>query len=672
MFYLHRSRLRDIMPDQSILGSSSMKVVRSVAFAAALIILSAATLIARERPDEFRTATPQELSMTAVDFAPGASAVILDWVQWRDDVDSRETEYVRIKILSEEGKKYGDVSIPYIPLIANLDKLEARTTKPDGTVVPFTGKTFEKLIVKTGGVRLISKTFSLPDVRPGSIIEYRYTLGMRTMMLYGKRFTVQRELPVVREKIWLRPYGSFYNFFGFRGLPPGKKPEMVDKDHYEMTLDNVPAFEEERYSPPEYEVKPIVNFYYMAEKVEVDEFWKKTGKELTSSIEDFISGDPTPIHNAAAEAVAGAATSEEKLRKLYAVTQKVRNLAYESDKTEAEERKLRDNKSAQDVLRNGYGYSGEITRLFVALARSAGFDAHSVRIGSRDDSFFSKKLPVSDQLDSEVALVSVDGKEMVFDPGTPNAPFGIVAWQKAYVPGMKLVKKQDAAWMQTPTPLAQEALVTRKAALHVDGEALKGKVTVTYKGQEALVRRLSNYTDDEAATKKALEDGIKTRFPEGAVVKLTKLTGMKTADPEVVAEYDIELPNAGSFAGSRALIPLSVFHATDKNPFAPATRRAAVYFHYPWVEEDEVTLDVPSGYAVETMPNPADLDANIIAYTTRYVNGTTSVQFKRHMMVNTLFVPKEEYEKLRTVYSRITSTDQEQVVLRKAPAKAEK
>lgn len=118
--------------------------------------------------------------MTSVDFAPGASAVILDWVQWRDDVDSRDTEYVRIKILSEEGKKYGDVSIPYFPLIANLDKLEARTTKPDGTVVPFTGKTFEKLIVKTGGVRLISKTFSLPDVRPGCIIEYRYTLGMRT------------------------------------------------------------------------------------------------------------------------------------------------------------------------------------------------------------------------------------------------------------------------------------------------------------------------------------------------------------------------------------------------------------------------------------------------------------------------------------------------------------
>lgn len=610
--------------------------------------------------------------MTSVPFAPGAPAVILDWVQWRDDVDMREYEYVRIKILSEEGKKYGDVAVPYIPVLANLDKIEARTTRPDGTVVPFSGKMFEKLIIKTGGVRMLSKTFSLPDVRPGSIIEYRYTLGMRNMLLFGKRFTVQRELPVVREVIQLRPYTAFVNFFGYRGLPPGKKPEMTG-DHYELVLENIPAFEEEQYAPPEAEVKPIVNFYYMAEKIELDDFWKKEGKQLTSSIEDFISGDPAPIHNAAAEAIAGAQTADEKLRRLYAVTQKVRNLAYESDKTVAEERKLRDNHSAQDVLRNGYGYSGEITRLFIALARSAGFEAHSVRVGSRDDSFFSKKLPVSEQLDAELAVVVVDGKEMVLDPGTPNAPYGIVAWQKGHVPGLKLVKKQDAAWFDTPTLQAADALITRKAVLHIEGDALKGKMTHVYKGQEALVRRLRNYNDDEAATKKALEEGLKKRFPDGAVINITKMTGMKTADPEVVIEYDVELPNAGSFAGSRALIPISVFHSTDKNPFAPATRRAPVYFQYPFMEEDEVTLEVPAGYAVETMPNPTDIDANVIVYNTRYVNGTTSVTYHRKLMVDSMFVPREQYDKVRTVYSRITSADQEQVVLRKAPAaKAEK
>lgn len=147
---------------------------------------------------------------------------------------------------------------------------------------------------------------------------------------------------------------------------------------------------------------------------------------------------------------------------------------------------------------------------------------------------------------------------------------------------------------------------------------------------------------------------------------------MKTGDPEVVLEYDVELPNAGSFAGSRTMIPLSIFHASDKNPFAPATRRAPVYFEYPWIEEEDVVLEVPAGYVVETMPNPTDINANVIVYTTRYVNGATLVQFHRKMTVDSMFVPREEYDKLRTVYSRITSTDQEQIVLRKAATKAEK
>lgn len=648
-----------------------MKSILLAATAAVLLFVS--PLFAREpRVDEFRTATAEELALKSVPFAPGASAVILDWVQWHDDVDFRESEYVRIKILSEEGKKYGDVEIPYIPLLTNLDKVEARTTKPDGTVVPFTGKMYEKLIVKAGGVRLISKTFSLPDVQPGSILEYRYVLGSRDNLLTSTKFTVQRELPVVRELLWLKPFmTNVKSFFTYRGLPDGKKPAMTG-DHYELVLQNIPAFDKERYALPEGELKPAVNFFYTAGKIDPDAFWKEQGKDWTYTVEEFISGDPSPIHNAAAEAVAGATTSDEKLRKLYAVTQKVRNLGYEKEKTAAEEKTFRDNHSAQDVLRNGYGYSSEITRLFIALARSAGFEASSVRVASREESFFAKNLPINNQLNSEVALVKADGKDLYLDPGTPNAPFGIVSWEKGHAPGLKLAKKQDATWVETPLLNSSDALITRKAALAIDGDALKGKVTVTYKGQEALVRRLKNHNDDEAATKKALEDTMKGYFPEGATAKLTKVSGMKNADPEVVVEYDVELPNAGSFAGSRAMIPLSVFRATSKNPFAPAQRLSPVYFEYPSIEEDDVTLELPAGYGVETLPAAGDINAGAIVYKTSYQNQGKAVHYTRRMLVDSMFFPIEQYPALRAVFSKITSADQEQVVLRKAKPEASK
>ena len=233
------------------------------AIAAAVFVSSVAShaFAGAPRSDAFRTATPEERAMTSTPLAAGAAAVVLDWTQRQDDVDSTSSEYVRIKILTEEGKKYGDVEITYVPLFTDLRHIEARTTKPDGTVVPFNGKIYEKLIVKRGGIRVIAKTFSLPDVTPGSIIEYRYDLGFRGETLRNTNFIVQRELPVLHETLYLRPYTrQFTSFFTYRGLPDGKKPVKTG-DHYDLELENIPAFQKEAYAPPEGELKPAVNFF---------------------------------------------------------------------------------------------------------------------------------------------------------------------------------------------------------------------------------------------------------------------------------------------------------------------------------------------------------------------------------------------------------------------------
>ena len=39
----------------------------------------------------------------------------------------------------------------------------------------FDGKVFDKSIVKAKGLKYLAKTFTLPDVQVGSIIEYYYT-----------------------------------------------------------------------------------------------------------------------------------------------------------------------------------------------------------------------------------------------------------------------------------------------------------------------------------------------------------------------------------------------------------------------------------------------------------------------------------------------------------------
>src|SRR5258708_6664915 len=93
----------------------------------ALSFALAANVLAKNI-DDFRNATPEELAMKSAAMAPGAPAVILDWVQRNDDVNFQKSEYVRIKIFTDEGKKYGDIEIPYLPKFWDMRPVEARVT----------------------------------------------------------------------------------------------------------------------------------------------------------------------------------------------------------------------------------------------------------------------------------------------------------------------------------------------------------------------------------------------------------------------------------------------------------------------------------------------------------------------------------------------------------------
>src|SRR5271170_5806677 len=64
----------------------------------------------------FQPISPDELKMTSEPLAPGAPAVILFREVDRDDNGhtSHEDNYVKIKILTEDGRKYADVEIPFV------------------------------------------------------------------------------------------------------------------------------------------------------------------------------------------------------------------------------------------------------------------------------------------------------------------------------------------------------------------------------------------------------------------------------------------------------------------------------------------------------------------------------------------------------------------------------
>jgi hypothetical protein len=407
-----------------------------------------------------------------------------------------------------------------------------------------------------------------------------------------------------------------------------------------------------------------VNFVYTDKRINFDEFWNVQAGVIATGIDKFLKGKAAKKE--VEPLIAGTTDKRAQLEKIYAYVQGMRHLSFEDDKTAQEQR--RDNategsRNVDEVLRKKAGYKDELNRAFVALARAAGFDADVVRVAPRSETFFTNKIPDADQMSAEVAVVTLDGKPLYLDPGTPRAPFGVLSWEKTNVASIRANKEGKPVWGEVPGAEAKESTVRRRADLKVNGDLLEGTVNVTFTGQEALVRRLSMYTSDDAARRKSIEDEVKKWFPDGAVLKLTQLTGHDTFEPAMTAAFEVSLPNAVSSAGSRTVVPLSIFSTQVKNPFAPATRTHMIYFPYANLEDDEVRLTLPEGATLATVPPPALIDATAFKYTSKVTHQGNVVTFTRTSAVNGMLFDPVHYAGLRKYFTALTTADQQSVVL---------
>jgi hypothetical protein len=163
---------------------------------------------------------------------------------------------------------------------------------------------------------------------------------------------------------------------------------------------------------------------------------------------------------------------------------------------------------------------------------------------------------------------------------------------------------------------------------------------------------------------------MKTWFPDGAVVKVTDVKDLRVAEAPLVISATVELPSAASPVGSRTMMPLSVFTTMQKNPFASEQRRTAIYFRYSYGVEDDVTLKLPAGYDVESLPAAANIDVGALRYGTTYQKRDDAISMNRKIVVEAEIVGSDKYPVLRTFFSKTAAADQEQVVLKKAAAPA--
>ncbi|GAA3746752.1 DUF3857 and transglutaminase domain-containing protein [Terriglobus aquaticus] len=655
---------------------------------AALLATALACSATLVRAQAWIAPTPEELKMTSLPEQPGAKAVVLNVDELCDDDNHMRSFYKRIKILTEAGKDLGDVRIIFDRRRDGggwtVDEVAGRTIQPDGTIVPFTGKPYEKVLEKTKTDSFRGKVFSMPAVQVGSIIEYRYKLRWDDRYYQQPFWDVQDEDLYIRKAHFLwRPTQHDMFSVGRGGreslvntlvwhpvLPAGQQIKNTvlasGKRVLELDLHDIPAFSSEEYMPPSGSAMYHVDFYYSPYHTP-QEFWNTEGKYWSSDANKFI-GNSDFVRKTAQETIAGATTDEDKLRKLYALTQKLQNTDYtrRHDSAEDKQEGLKQVKSAEDVLLHKRGSSDEITRVFVALARAAGMNASLMISGDRSRSLVDANWLEMGQLRDEIAIVNYNGADHFFDPGTPYTTFGHLAWEHTFSGGVRQ-KDKETALVQTMMDTYKFSRTTRVADLKLqETGAMSGTVTMTWQGSPATVWRQRALRTDNDELREQLKTHLEHMMPGGTEVTVRAVENLTDPDQPLKVLFGVE-GHLGTPAGSRVILPSDIFVANKHTTFPHEHRDQPVYFQYPESIQDAMRITLPAGYTLESVPKNDRVEFKTYAiYSQSSKQDATSVTIWRNLSIGEFYYPLNEYNDLRAFYSSMEQKDQNAVILKRA------
>lgn len=619
--------------------------------------------------------TVAERQFTAPPQAPGAAVVILDKQVYCDNSHNLVQRFFRLKILRSSGMKWATVKVPYVQSGMTVSEIAGRTIEPDGTIMQFKGKVHRSVVVRQGNLRIKALEFNLPQARIGSILDYRYTVGLNgggtedvgsilieTVVLPNTTWHLQGKLFVRREEYTLVPNRN-YNFRMLAiGLLPKQQPQRKGME-YRLALKNVPPLTSEPFTPPRELIRKSVHFIYSTRPFgfsSAKSYWKRVDKNYDKSARHFI-GKPKKLR----KWLAGLnlmGTPEQKLQVIYDRIMRIQNL--DLDATVASPRA---NHSVKDVLKHGYGYGSQINLALVGLARAAGIPAWWVHSGRRDGLYFIKDWPESDQLNNDLVMAQAGGKLVFLDP-SGGCPYGVLLWFEDGVPAL-IVNRKGGNFVHIPFQLPHQAMRRRWLDLRWQSKAWQGRLKVSYRGLLALRLRQAWQERDAAGRQKALTRLARSWLPAGAHLSLLALHGWAANAPALSASWRVTVVTSGP----SMFLPQDLLNGHKSSLIAAVHRVEPVYFHYPYVHQDTIRVHLPAGAQVGSLPPPTIIpNPPSVKSAVRFVEQSSLsrgahgpvLEVQRRLRLNMLVVPVKYYPQLRSFFAAVEQSDRAPLLIR--------
>ncbi len=572
--------------------------------------------------EDWRPVTPEELAMKTPKVDPDADAEAIFWEVRIDDSSSEDLSlqhYVRVKIFTERGReKYSKFDIPFTKGMKIKD-VAARVTKPDGSTVEIQkDDIFEREIIKANGLKVKAKSFAIPNVESGVIVEYRYREVISDAGASGMRLQFQRDVPVQTLSYYYKPYNKKtpnYQSFNFDDT----KFVEDQKGFWVATRKNVLALKEEPRMPPENQVVPwmllqsvrinITSTSLDSFRISIKDpsnpaiYWGSVGSEKTY-LAKFMNKPDKEIKKVAEDLTAAAATPEEKLQKLYQYCQtEIKNTSFDPVLTDDQRKKLPEIKSVSDVLKRKAASAQFVDMLFGAMANSLGYESRIAFCGDRSEMFFRPEMTNESFIHPAAIAVKIGNDWKFFNPGLSFVSYGNLVWYEEGVWAL-LVGEKEFTWVKTPASEVDKSVAKRTGKLKLlDDGTLEGEVRIEYADQLGLGHKLESYDKSANKREEDFKAELKARMSTAEISDLI-IENISEPNKPVVYAFKIHIPGYAQKTGKRLFLQPGFFEHGEQSLFSSASRKYDIYFHYPWSEHDHITIDLPAGFTLDNADAP--------------------------------------------------------------------
>ena len=644
----------------------------SVAFAQLTIIAKAPAVTAADLKE---AAHPADTSaVAAVQYQYGNT--------WFDIIDNKwvmNTEvFTRIKVYKKEGYTWANWKKEFYA----KDNL-ARLTVTDGATYNLVGTNIEKTFLKTDGIfedapaeNWKRTSIKMPNVKQGSIIEFKYTL--RSRRLTPDDFYFQYSVPVNHVRLDVAaPTYFYFNVFtlGYVDVKHKEpflrlntqivnKMDGVNEVHdrvFTYYADNIKAIGDEPYVNNienytgliRHELAAFAQPFRPAENYAVD--WETVAKTVYDEdrfgrelkYDSYFKADLDAV-------LTGAKTNADKMNSIFNYVKARMN--------------WNGNKRlyCKDGVKKAYeakaGNSAEINLMLTAMLRAAGLEANPVLVSTRDNGV--AVYPTVDAYNYVICVVKEDDKNILLDAtskyAVPNLlPVRAINWDGRMI--KKNGKNEEIDLM--PTFYSKE-MVNIMADVSKDGK-VTGKLRHQHLDYNAYTFR-ERYV---GLTQESYLDKLEQEH-KGLQVSDYKMTNEKDLTKPLGEDYAFTHNNLADVIGDKIYINPMLFFAEDSNPFKQDKRAFPVDFIFPQQEKYTVSVKVPEGYTLESVPAQVKLamedNLGSFQYAIQPSPAGNTVQLSAIFQLNSPVISAEYYTTLKDFFQKMIEKQNEKIVFKKS------